>query len=119
MRATTVTALALLLAVGGCRSTRPLDAPAPGAQLAFDGRVASVDTAPWAYDGNAVVVVTRDAGGDVRVQLPARWNLCPAPPVDATSLKAGDRVHVVASAGEAGSATVCERAGHRLQRIGG
>ncbi|WP_133478894.1 hypothetical protein [Cognatilysobacter segetis] len=114
-------ALACVLALGllgGCAVTPAGGGFTAGQQVAFDGRVASVDTAPWAYDGNAVVVVRSDAGRDIRVQLPARWNLCKAPSVDAQALKAGDRVHVVASAGEPDSVTVCERAEHRLVRTG-
>ena len=104
--------------LGGC-AVAPAETFAAGQQVAFDGRVVSVDTTPWAYDGNAVVVVRSDAGRDVRVQLPARWHLCKAPSADAQALAAGDRVHVVASANEADSVTVCERAEHRLARMGG
>ena len=115
-------AIPVVLALGllaGCAVAPATGAFAPGQQAVFDGRVISVDTAPWAYDGNAVVVVASDAGREVRVQLPARWNLCKAPSVDTQTLRAGDRVHVVASAGEADSVTVCERAEHRLTRVAG
>ena len=118
MRAMILPVLVLLAGAGGC-AVAPAGAFRPGQQVAFDGRVVSVDIAPWAYDGNAVIVVATDAAREVRVQLPARWNLCKAPSVDVQALKAGDRVHVVAGADEAGSVTVCERAEHRVQRIGG
>jgi hypothetical protein len=109
-------ALALL---AGCAMSPTTGAFVAGQQVAFDGRVTGIDTAPWAYDGNAVVVVDVAPSRTVRVQLPARWNLCKAPSVDTQSLKAGDRVHVVATAYEADSVTVCERAEHRLVRVGG
>jgi hypothetical protein len=113
------TAVLLALAVlGGCAVTPATGTFVAGQQVAFDGRVVSVDTAPWAYDGNAVVVVDVAPSHAVHVQLPARWNLCKAPSVDAQALKAGDRVHVVASATAADSVTVCERAEHRLERVG-
>jgi hypothetical protein len=111
-----LTALALL---AGCAASRATDAFVAGQEVAFDGRVTSIDTAPWAYDGNAVVVISVEPSRVVRVQLPARWNLCKAPSVDTHSLEAGDRVHVVATAYETDSVTVCERAEHRRQRIGG
>jgi hypothetical protein len=111
--------LLVLALLGGCAVAPTGGAFVAGQQVAFDGRVVSVDTAPWAYDGNAVVVVASDAGRDVRVQLPARWNLCKAASVDAQALETGDRVHVVASATDVDSVTVCERAEHRLARVGG
>ena len=119
MRATALLGLVLLCGAGGCAVAPSAPTFTTGEDVAFDGRVVSVDTAPWAYDGNAVVVVATDASREVRVQLPARWNLCKAPAVDAQALKAADRVHVVASAEDAGSVTVCTSAEHRLTRIGG
>jgi hypothetical protein len=119
MRILVLPALALLCAASGCAITPPQGAFVAGEQVAFDGRVVSADTAPWAYDGNAVVVVATDAGREVRVQLPARWNLCKAPSVDVQALVPGDRVHVVASADDASNVTVCTGADHQLQRIGG
>ena len=107
-------ALSSVLFLAGCASTAA-PASSTGAST-IEGRIASIDTAPWAYDGNAVVVVTT-AGGDVRVQLPARWNLCKAASVDVASLHPGDRVRATGSAGEAGSITVCGDASHELRRI--
>lgn len=78
------------------------------------GTVVSIDTQPWTYDGNAVVRVDTADGGRVDVQLPARWNLCQAAPVDVDALSVGMQVELVgASAGE-GGVVVCEDLSHRL-----
>ena len=107
-------ALSSLLFLAGCATTAaPDDADA---SRTVEGRIASIDTAPWAYDGNAVIVVAT-ASGDVRVQLPARWNLCQAAAVDVQSLHTGDRVRATGSAGEAGSITVCGDPSHGVRRL--
>src|SRR5687768_9293749 len=49
-----------------------------GTQASIEGTVQSVDTAPWAFDGNATVTIDTTTHGRVDVQLPARWNLCKA-----------------------------------------
>lgn len=119
MRNPTLLLLALAGAAGGCANAPSSTAPAVGAQTAFDGWVVSIDTDPWAYDGNAVVVVATDAQQRIGVQLPARWNLCKAPSIDVQALKPGDRVHVVGTVGDADRVTVCERETHRLERVPG
>ena len=53
-----------------------------GSQATVDGSIASIDTKPWTYDGSAVVLLDTATQGRVAVQLPARWNLCKAPPVE-------------------------------------
>lgn len=91
---------------------------AVGNEVEFEGRLESVDTAPWAYDGNARLVVDTAAHGDVAVELPARWNLCKAPAVgDAGTFSAGDRVRVVGTVTAPATVTVCERATHRVVRL--
>lgn len=91
---------------------------AVGSEVAFEGRLESVDTAPWAYDGNARLVVDTQAHGDVAVELPARWNLCKAPAVgDAGAFPPGDRVRVVGTVTAPATVTVCERATHRVTRL--
>ncbi|GAB6194792.1 hypothetical protein [Lysobacter xanthus] len=108
---------ALVLALAGCATAPAGGALAVGTQATVDGRVRSVDTAPWAYDGNATVVVTTP-DGDVRVQLPARWNLCKAAPVEGVQgFAAGDRVRATGTVNAPGEITVCERAEHRLVRL--
>ena len=83
--------------------------------VAFEGRVASVDLSPWAYDGNGVVVVDTAAHGAVAVQFPARWNLCRATPPEALdALQPGARVRVVAMASGPAAAVVCADASHGL-----
>ena len=89
-----------------------------GQEAVIEGEVVSVDTDPWAYDGNAVVTVSTNDTGSVQVQLPARWNLCKAEPVsDVQALEAGDRVHVAGTVTEAGIVVVCEQPQHHLRRM--
>lgn len=113
-----LTGAAALLALSACQSTPEAgDALAPGAQASVEGTVQAVDTAPWAYDGNASVVIDSAAHGRVEVQLPARWNLCKAPaPADPNTLRTGDRVRAIGTVSEEGRLVVCERAAHRLER---
>lgn len=114
MRGSTL-ALVGALAIGGC-SGAP-DRHAAGDTVTFEGRVVSVDTQPWAYDGNAVVVVDSATRGRVAVQLPARWNLCRAAPVDVGRLESGSRARVVGETGAEGEVVVCADASHRLERV--
>lgn len=110
-------ALAALAARAGMRTPA---VSAAGAQLTIEGTVASVDTAPWAYDGNAVVQVSGTAHGTVAVQLPARWNLCRARPVEEVQGLQKDmrvRVRVTGTVDAPDRMTVCEHASHGLQRI--
>jgi len=87
-------------------------------EVTLEGRVASVDTAPWAYDGSGILVVDSRAHGAVKVQLPARYNLCRATGIDtAASLKPGVRVRVIGTATDPDTLTVCEGAMHRIVRI--
>lgn len=91
---------------------------APGTEVEFEGRLESVDTRPWTYDGNARLVVETGTHGDVAVELPARWNLCKAPAVgDAGNLSAGQRVRVAGTVTAPSTVTVCERASHRVVRL--
>ena len=109
----------LALALAACASTAPAPrALAPGGEVALEGRLASVDTAPWAYDGNARLVLDTAAHGEVAVELPARWNLCRATGIgDAGAFRPGDRVHVVGTVTAAGTVSVCEGATHRIARL--
>jgi len=88
-----------------------------GRQAAFEGRIVSVDTRPWTYDGNAVVVVSGDTAGTVQVHLPARWNLCRAEPVDVQAVAAKDRVRVNGTVAEPGIVVVCEQPQHHLRKL--
>lgn len=91
---------------------------ARGEQAAFEGRIIGVDTAPWAYDGNAVVTVATANSGTVEVQLPARWNLCKAEaPGDVQALRPNDRVQVAGTVTEAGTVVVCEQPQHHLRKM--
>jgi hypothetical protein len=116
-----VSALIVTTAILSACSTAPTSSShslQPGAQATVEGTVDRVDTAPWAYDGNAIVVLAGTAQGAVTVQLPARWNLCKAPaPMDPTTLKAGERVRAVGTVSPEGHLVVCEQASHRLERV--
>ena len=111
------TALAMLSAC----ATAP--APAGGAlvvgqQATIEGEVLNVDTAPWAYDGNAVVTVASAGAGTVSVQLPARWNLCKAqPPDDVQALQPHDRVQAIGTVTAPGTLVVCEQPQHTLHKV--
>lgn len=113
-----VASLLLLAALPGCVTrTASGTALAPGTQAGIEGRVVAIDTAPWAYDGNATVQVATQAHGIVMVHLPARWNLCKAPPVDVESLAVGDEVRATGSVDVDAGLVVCERAEHGLLEI--
>jgi len=100
-------------------ATPPDAAPAADGVVHATGVVASIDTQPWAYDGNAIVQVDTADHGRVDVQLPARWNLCKAPPVDVEALAVGTRVRVVAAAAGEGALVVCTDPAHRLVPVDG
>jgi hypothetical protein len=109
---------AALIALSACASAPKNDAFVVGQQVMIEGDVVQVDTAPWAYDGNAVVTVSTTAAGTVNVQLPARWNLCKAPPPgDVQALKPGDRVQAIGTATAPGELVVCEQPQHRLRKL--
>lgn len=110
-------ALPLLLGVAACATPATDGAPAAAGQTSIEGRVVSIDTGPWAYDGNAVVTVDTSAGR-VAVQLPARWNLCQAqPPDDLQALRPGDRVQAVGTTTSPGELVVCEQPQHLLRKM--
>lgn len=118
-----VIALAVALGTASCAAPRdvvpaPIQADVEGAAVGEDvaiaGTIVSIDTRPWMYDGHAVVQVDVDGQGRMAVQLPARWNLCQAAPVDVDALAVGMRVQAVGAAEGDGRLTVCSDAGHRL-----
>ncbi len=109
--------LCIGLLAGGCATTAgtPL---ATGTQARISGSIAAIDTRPWTYDGNAVIQVDTREHGRVAVQLPARWNLCKAAPVDVQALSVGMRVQAVGSVGNDGEIVVCQDEAHRLVPAG-
>jgi hypothetical protein len=115
-----VVILATLVALTSC-ATVPSPSPAAlvaGEQATIEGEVVRVDTAPWAYDGNAVITIATATAGTVGVQLPARWNLCKAQPLeDVQALKPRDRVQAVGTVTAPGELVVCEQPEHRLRKI--
>ncbi len=106
-------AIVVALAVTGCATT-PATSLVPGGQGTIEGSIASIDTQPWTYDGNAVIRIDTDAHGTVPVQLPARWNLCKAGAVDVEALAVGMRVRAVGTVDEEGGLVVCQETTHRL-----
>lgn len=102
----------------GAATTSPASsAPfAVGQEASFEGEIVSIDTSPWAYDGNAVVQVATIASGNIQVQLPARWNLCKAESFgDLQAFKPGDGVHVAGTVTGPGVVVVCEQPQHHLR----
>ena len=118
-----VAMIAAMLAMSACATAPPPTATAAtalvvGQQATIEGDVVSVDTAPWAYDGNAVVTVSTTRAGTVSVQLPARWNLCKAqPPGDVQALKPRDRVQVIGTVTAPDALVVCEQPQHTLRKV--
>lgn len=105
-----------LLAITGC-ATSSGSSLAAGKEASIEGAIASIDTQPWTYDGNAVIQVDTEQHGRVAVQLPARWNLCKAEPMDVASLSIGMRINAVGTVLEEGGLVVCQDASHRLAPI--
>lgn len=108
-----VMAVAVALATASCAAPRGAPSAEDG-NVAIEGVVASIDTRPWTYDGHAVVEVDVEGGRRVAVQLPARWNLCEAAPVDVGALAVGMRVQATGASEGSDRLTVCSQAGHRL-----
>lgn len=107
-----------LAALSGCSTSPAGTALVVGQQATLEGKVVKVDTTPWTYDGSAVVTLAT-AAGNVNVQLPARWNLCKAPPPDdVASLKAGDVVQAIGEVTGSNEMVVCALPEHRLRRQG-
>ena len=106
------------LVLSAC-ATAPAGKPLmAGQQASLQGNVVSVDTAPWAYDGNAIIVISTSGAGNVDVQIPARWNLCKAQPLgDVQALKPGDRVEVVGTVSESNRLVVCSEPQHLLRKV--
>ena len=113
-----VIAAASLALLSACASTPTTGSLVVGQQATVEGEVVRVDTAPWAYDGNAVVTVATAANGTLNVRLPARWNLCKAPPPEnVQALQPHDRVQVVGTVTAPGELVVCELPEHHLHKI--
>lgn len=108
--------LCLALSVAAC-ATAPDATPTAGGQSSVEGTIVSIDTQPWAYDGNAIVMVEVPRQGQVAVHLPARWNLCKAPAVDVDALAVGMHVRATGAPGEPGEVVVCEQASHGLAPV--
>jgi len=108
---------ATLATLSACATTTTEGGIEVGTQATIEGEVVSVDTTPWAFDGNAVVTVASATAGTVRVQLPARWNLCKAPAPEVQALKPHDRVQAIGTVSAPGELVVCEQPEHRLRKL--
>ena len=111
--------LPIVTALSACTSMQATGAVlVAGQEASIEGYVLSVDTAPWTYDGNAVVAVATATSGTVKVQLPARWNLCKAQPHQGIQeLKPRDRVRAVGTAADDNQVMVCARPQHLLRKL--
>ncbi len=111
-------ALAVALATASCTTTPATTMPDVAAQadgpLRIEGTITAIDMQPWTYDGHAVVQVDAGGRGPMKVQLPARWSLCKAPPVNVEALAVGMRVQAVGAASGEGGLVVCADAAHKL-----
>lgn len=103
--------LALAAGLAGCSST---PGPAATGPVQLEGTITAIDTRPWTYDGHAVVQVDVPGRGTVAVQLPARWHLCRARPVDVAALAVGMHVTAAGEAEADGAVTVCADPAHHL-----
>ena len=111
--------MALAMTLAACATGSRVPPLALGQETTVEGTIASVDTTPLAYDGDALVAVSDTAHGAVTVHLPARWNLCKAQHVvELSTLAAGDRIRATGTATGPGDITVCEQPSHRLLRLG-
>ena len=110
--------LVAVLALSACATAPTGGALIVGQQATIEGGIVGVDTAPWAYDGNAVLTVSTASAGTVSVQLPARWNLCKAQaPDDVQALKPRDRVQAIGTVTAPDTLVVCEQPQHALRRV--
>lgn len=118
--ATTLLAVALVASLPGCVVGRNVSGTVlqAGGEATIAGEVVAIDTAPWAYDGNATVQVATRAHGIVVIHLPARWNLCAAAPVDVEALDVGDEVRATGTVGADGELVVCARPTHVVRETG-
>ncbi|GAB3097563.1 hypothetical protein [Lysobacter terrae] len=109
--------LAITLASAGCATTAAPYAWTLGEEATIEGEILAVDTAPWAYDGNAIVRVATATQGTVQVQLPARWNRCKAEPLgDVQSLQPHDRIHAAGTVIAPDAVLVCAQPQHHLRK---
>ena len=113
--ATPILALAMAMAASSCAAPGGTAGPGSvGTTVTVEGTLASIDTKPWAYDGNAIAMIDTSPGTRVEVQLPARWNLCQAQAVDVEALAVGMQVQAVGARAQDGIVTVCTGSDHRL-----
>lgn len=102
--------LSLLLAgcTGSVQSSEPTVA----------GEVIAADFSPMAYDGNATIDVRTDSG-TVRVEIPARTNLCQADFGAYSEIGVGDRIEVRGERQPSGVVTPCSSPSHYLRKVSG
>ena len=101
----------LSLVLAGCTGSVQSAAPTVA------GEVTAVDVSPWAYDGNATIDVRTKPGETVRVEVPARTNLCQAELGAVDEIRAGDRVEVRGEQTADGRVTPCTEPAHYLRVV--
>lgn len=106
-------AISATLFAAACTTTGDIAGTVAG-EVRTTGIIVSIDTQPWTYDGNAIVQVETPYRGRLQVQLPARWNLCQAAPVDVEALAVGMRVEIAGAASGEDAVVVCGDPAHRL-----
>lgn len=103
--------LLLSVLLAGCTGSVQSAAPTVA------GEVVAVDLSPMAYDGNATLDVRTDAGSTVRVEVPARTNLCQAELGALGEIRPGDRVEVTGERSATGVVTPCADPTHSLRVV--
>ncbi len=103
--------LFLSLVLAGCTGSVQSAAPTVA------GEVVAVDLDPWAYDSNATLDVRTEAGETVRVEVPARTNLCQASLGSLSEIRPGDRVEVRGEQSASAVVTPCAQPDHYLRRM--
>ena len=111
-----VGAMLLLAGMAGCVATPPARTLSDGGQIVVEGRVSHVDRAPWAYDGDGLLVLDTLAHGKVTVHLAARRNLCQAQGLDLfNTATVGMQVQASGTAIGPAAISVCGEATHYLK----
>jgi hypothetical protein len=75
------------------------------------GKVKSVDTKPWAVDGNAVIILTTTDNSDIKILIPSGESACQFPNIAVVySIKEGDKVNVKGKFDiNASTITICDQ----------
>lgn len=106
-----------LLAAASCTHSPASAGLVQGQDIELRGRITSVDTSPWAYDGDGLAQVATEGHGAVTLHVPARTNLCRARGLGLfDQLRPGDRVRATGTVTGNAEVTVCVDPSQRLER---